>query len=130
MRGSSSRFVQQPVYDLPIHAPHSDAPALENLPARLGYARNQALQSQFTESKTRNLKSANKCTPTTSDFAPVHYARRAGVTRQLGKPGIVLLRLQLRAQRGVLLHRRAFAFIAIDPGSFGHKRVPTIMPAP
>src|SRR5262249_16189648 len=116
--------------DQPIHAPQSDAPTLENLPARLGNARNQPLRSQLTESQARHLEAANKSTPTSGNLASVHYASRTGVTRQLGKAGIVFLRLQLCAKRGVLLHRRAFAFITIDPGGLGHKRVLTIMPAP
>src|SRR5207237_8004379 len=93
----------------------------ENSPARPAYASNQALRGQLTESQTRHLKPANKSAPATGNLASVYDTRRTSVTRQLTKAGIVLFRLQLSAQRGVLLYRRAFAFIAIDPGGLGHK---------
>ena len=59
---------------------------LENLPTRLGYARNQALRSQLTEGQARHLEPANESTPASGNFASVHYARRTGVTRQLVRP--------------------------------------------
>src|SRR5581483_2686481 len=86
----SSRFC-----DRPGHASHSNTPTAENLPARLGYARNQALRSQLTKSQARYLEAANKSAPASSNLASIHDTRRTGVTRQLRKAGIVLFRLQL-----------------------------------
>ena len=85
------------------------------LPARLGYARDEPLRRQLAEGKPRNLEPANKGAPAPGDFAAVHDAGRAGIARQLGEAGVILLRFQLSAQGGMLLHRRAFAFVAINP---------------
>jgi len=47
---------------------------------------------------------------------------RTGGTRQLGKAGIVLFAFNSARNAAYFLsYRRAFALIAIDPGSLGHK---------
>ena len=98
-----------------------------NLPARLGYARDESLRSQLSESQTRNLESTNETTPATGHLAAIDDPGGAGVTGQLAETGVILFRLQLGPQGGILLHRRAFACVAIDPGHFGHRRTPNVM---
>src|SRR6266513_2793914 len=98
------------------------------LPARLGYARNQALGRQLTESETRQFEAADKRAAAARHFATVHNTRRTGIARQLRQAGIVLLRFQLSPQRSIFLHRRALAFIAINPGSLGHKKRLNLVP--
>ena len=47
--------------------------------------------------------------------AAVHQPDRAGIARQLGQPGVIVLGFQLGTERGILLHRRALALVALDP---------------
>src|SRR5438552_1209729 len=64
-----------------------------NLPTGLGYARDQALRSQFAKGETRHLEPANKGAPTPGDFASVHHTGGAGITRQLREAAIIFFRL-------------------------------------
>src|SRR5450759_3031248 len=52
-----------------------------SLPAGLGYARDEPLQSQFTKSETRHPEPANESAAPPSNFASVHDTCGAGVTR-------------------------------------------------
>src|SRR6202162_2093020 len=93
------------------------------LPARLRHARNEPGGSKFTKSETRNLEPANEGAAAAGYLAAIYHPRRAGIARQLRETGIIFLRFQLRPHRCVLLHRRALALVAIDPGGLGHKEV-------
>src|SRR5437773_1332889 len=79
-----------------------------NLPARLGYARDEPLRGQLAEREPRNLEPPNEGTPAPGDFAAVYHSHRAGIAWQLRETGVILFRLQLSAQSSVFLHRRAF----------------------
>src|SRR6185436_18051188 len=85
------------------------------LPARLHDAGQGARRGKLTQRKARKLELSIHGPWTARDFAPIAYARRRGITRQLGKlePGAEALlrgqlvvhrhRLQLGALAGVLL---------------------------
>ena len=96
------------------------------LPARLRHARDEPLRSKLAKSETRNLEAANEGAAAARHLAAIYHPRRAGIARQLRETGIILLRLQLGAHRGVFLHRRALAVVAIDPGGLGHKEAPNV----
>src|SRR5712691_3766177 len=98
--------------------PKSD---LWNLPAGLRHARDQALQGELAKREPRDFKPANERAASARHFATVDHSRRAGIARKLRQTGVILLRLELGADRGVFLHRRALAFIAINPGCLCHK---------
>src|ERR1700730_5433223 len=91
------------------------------LPARLRHARDQALRGEFAKRQPRDFEPANERAAAARHFATVHHPRRAGVARKLRQTGVILLRFELGAERGVLLHRRALTFVAIDPGCLCHK---------
>src|SRR5437868_6911244 len=93
----------------------------KNLPAGLRYARNEALGSELAESQPGNLEPADKGAAAAGHLAAINDPRWAGVPRKLGQASIVLPRLELSSQGGVLLDRRAFTLISIDPGHFRHK---------
>src|SRR5437660_7463599 len=86
--------------------PKSD---LWNLPAGLRHARDQSLGGELAKGQPRDFEPANKCTAAAGHFTTVHHSRRAGVARKLRQTGVILLRFELGAERGVFLHRRAFA---------------------
>src|SRR5438132_13901062 len=109
-----------------MHAQHPSIDPRSILPARLGYARDEPLGRQLTKCETRHLEAAVKRAAATRHCATVHYTRWAGVARQRRETGVILFRFQLGAQSGVLFHRCAFAFIAINPGGLGHKRTLTV----
>src|SRR5207248_8082564 len=91
------------------------------LPTGLRHARDQSLRGELAKRQARDFEPADERAAAARDFATVHDPRRAGVTRELGQTGVILLRLELGAERGVFLHRRALAFIAINPGCLCHK---------
>src|ERR1700722_9018367 len=86
------------------------------LPAGLGHARNQSLRGQFAKSKPGNLEPANERPPAAGNLAAIHDAGRACIAWKLRQASVILLRFELRPQRGIFLHRRTFAVISIDPG--------------
>src|SRR5882762_7843938 len=98
--------------------PKSD---LWSLPAGLRHARDQSLRGELAKRQPRDLEPANERAAAARHFATVHHPRRAGVARKLGQTGIIFLRFELGAERGVFLHRLALALIAIDPGHLCHK---------
>src|SRR5947209_8487852 len=73
------------------------------------------------EASSRNVEPADERAAAAGYFATVHHPRRAGIARKLRQTGVILLRFKLRAKRGVFLHRRAFACVAINPGCLCHK---------
>jgi hypothetical protein len=91
------------------------------LPARLRYAGNESSRSKLAKSEAGNLEAANESAAAATDLAAIHHPGGAGVTRQLREADVILLRLELSAERGVLLHRLALAFVAIDPRGLRHK---------
>src|SRR6266567_6651647 len=94
---------------------------LWNLPAGLRHARNQTLRGELAKRQPRDFEPANERAAAARHFATVHYPRRAGVARKLRQTGVILLRFEFGAERGVFLHRRALAFVAINPGCLCHK---------
>src|SRR4051812_6420871 len=85
------------------------------LPARFRYAWDQAVQRRFTEREARRGEFAKVTATASAHFAAVHQADRARVFRELRETGVILLRLQFSAQRGVFLHRRGFPLVALNP---------------
>src|SRR6267378_1146079 len=98
--------------------PKSD---LWSLPAGLRHARDQSLRGELAKRQPRDLEPANERAAAARHFATVHHPRRASVAGKLRQTGVILLRLELGADRGVFLHRRALALVAINPGCFCHK---------
>jgi len=93
----------------------------ESLPAGLRYARNEALGSEFTESQARKLKPADEGAAASGHLATIDDPGRAGIPRKLGQTSVILLCLELSPDGGVLLDRRAFTLISVNPGHFRHK---------
>src|SRR4030095_2463742 len=130
--GSAAKKIKEGIFIARMRGSHQPAAGPRRLarwltlPARLSYARDQSLRRQLTESEPRYLESANKTAAAACDFAPVYHTRGTGVAWQLCKAGIILFRLQLGTERSVLLYRRAFALVAINPGSLSHREVLTL----
>src|SRR5207244_2577144 len=97
------------------------------LPAGLRHARDQSLRGKLAKRQPRDFEPADERAAAARDFATVHDPRRAGVAGELGQTGVILLRLELGPERGVFLHRRALAFIAINPGCLCHKGTPNLI---
>src|ERR1051326_3316763 len=91
------------------------------LPAGLRHARDQSLRGELAKREPRDFEPANERAAAARHFATVHHSRRAGVARKLRQAGVIFLRLELSAERGVFLHRLALAFVAINPGCLCHK---------
>src|SRR3954462_8716411 len=85
------------------------------LPARFRYARDQAVERRFTKREARRGEFAKVPTTASAHFAAVHQADRARILRELCQSGVILLRLQFSAQRGVLLDRRGLPLVALNP---------------
>jgi hypothetical protein len=95
---------------------------LESLPAGLSYARDQALGGELAKSEPGDPEPANKGAAAAGYLTPIDHSRRTGVTGQLGQPGVILFRLKLCPHGGILLRRRALAFVTINPGGLCHKK--------
>src|SRR5262245_60977179 len=91
------------------------------LPTGFSYAWDQSGQGRFAERQTRAGKLAQVTMTASTDAATVHHASGAGITRQLGKSRIILLRLEFGTQRSVLLHGVHLLLVTFCPGCFGHK---------
>src|SRR5678815_2959364 len=74
------------------------------LPARFGYARDQAVERHFAEGEAGHAKLAQVRMAAAGDFAAVHQADWAGVARQFRERLIIALGLQFGAHRGIFLH--------------------------
>src|SRR5256885_14531635 len=85
------------------------------LPAGLRHARDQSLRGELAKREPRDFESANEGAAAARYFATGHHSGRAGVARKLRQTGVILLRLELSAERGVFLHRLALAVVAIYP---------------
>src|ERR1041385_6087247 len=91
------------------------------LPARLRHTGNETGGSKLAKRQAGNLETANKSAAAAAHLATIHHPGRAGVAGQLRETDIVLLRLQLRPQRGVFLRRLALAIVAVNPRGLRHK---------
>src|SRR5262245_59396104 len=91
------------------------------LPACFGHTRNQTVQRGFAERQTRHTELADVSVTATADGAAVHQPGWAGVTRQLGEARVITLGLQFSTHRGILLHRRRLALVALKPCFLRHK---------
>lgn len=94
----------------------------QKLPTGFRHAGDEAVGSKLTESDTRELKTAEKCTTTARDAAPVHKARGTRVARELSEGCVVFFRYQLRTERRVFFDCFLFALVALEPCSFCHMR--------
>src|SRR6266478_5302745 len=91
------------------------------LPAGLRHAWDESLRGELAKRQPRDFEPPDERAAAAGHFATVHHPRRAGVARKLRQTGVILLRFELGTERGVFLHRRAFAFVAINPGCLCHK---------
>src|SRR5260370_32899230 len=73
------------------------------------------MRGEIAKRQPRDFEPADERAAAAGHFATVHHPRRAGIARKLRQTGVILLRFELGAKRGVFLHRRAFAFVAINP---------------
>src|ERR1039457_2191205 len=92
------------------------------LPTGLRYSRNESVQRGFAERQSRHPELAPVATAAAAHRAAVHHARGAGVARQLRQTGVVALRLQFGADRGVFFHRFFFAVVPLYPCFLGHNK--------
>src|SRR5437867_2939942 len=97
-------------------------------PTRLRDAGNQPPERIFAERQARAAELAQVGVSAAGLGATVDHAHRAGVLGQLAQRGVVLLLLQLGAERGVLLHGLALFVVAFNPGDLGHNRVSVHLP--
>src|SRR5688572_5973894 len=114
MFGNNARFA------LRMRVSMSEIGSTIKLPARFRHSRDQARQRGFTERQARTIELANIPMPPPAHRAAIHQARRARVARQLGQSGVIFLRLQLGAERGIFLYRLLLALVALKPCFFCH----------
>src|SRR4030095_8748506 len=112
--GSNARFA------LRMRVSMSEIGSTIKLPARFRHSRDQSGQRGFTEREARAIELADIAMTPPAHRAAIHQARWTRVARQLGQPGVILLCLQLRPERGVLLHRLLLALVALKPCFFSH----------
>src|SRR2546426_978865 len=96
--GSNARWA------LRIRVNMSEIGSVIKSPTGLGHARNQAVERRLAERQTRAAKLAQVAVPATGHRAAVDHAARAGVPGQLRERRVILLGLQIGAQRRVFLH--------------------------
>src|ERR1051326_3412471 len=75
------------------------------LPACFGHSWNQPVQRGFAKGQARETEFAQKTVAASAHRTTIDQTAGAGVTRELGQAGIVFLRLQFRANGGILFHR-------------------------
>src|SRR3954449_13269663 len=90
------------------------------LPTGFRYTGNEAGQGGFAKRQARTSELAQKAVTPATDAAAVDHASGTGVAGQLREPGIVLLRLQFRAQRREFLDGVYFFLVAFFPGCLCH----------
>src|SRR5580765_279389 len=90
------------------------------LPACLGDARDEAVESAFAESEARAAELAQVAAAASAHGAAIDDAHRAGVFGQLGKRGVVFLGFQFGAESGVFFYGLALFIVSFNPGDFGH----------
>ncbi len=98
------------------------AAATAILPAGFRYTRDQTLGRELAKGEPRDLESPNEGAAAARHQATVHHTCRAGVARKLSQTGVIFLRFELGAQRGIFLYRIALPLIAINPGHLCHKK--------
>jgi hypothetical protein len=94
----------------------------KKLPARLNDAWDEPIRREFAESEARNFETPDESATPAAHFATVYHPRWARISGKLAKAGIVLLGLELGAHGSILLDRRAFPLVTIDPGHFRHRK--------
>ena len=65
--------------------------------------------------------------PATSAYlASTDQPRGAGIPRQLGERGVILLRLELCPKLSILLHCLAFTLVTLEPRFLCHRKAKTV----
>lgn len=93
----------------------------EGLPTRFGNTWDEPVAGKFAECDPGHFEATKVSTTTTSDFAAVDYASRAGITGKLSKTDVVFIVFKLLAQFRVFRHGAALAFVAFDPRFLCHR---------
>src|ERR1035438_1165813 len=115
--GSNARL------ELGIRASMSEIGSFIDLPTGFGHARNQPVEGGFAERHARAAELAEVAVAAAAHRAAVDHPGGAGVTRELGQPGVVAFGLQLSPNGGVLLDRFRLPLVAFNPCYLSHKKL-------
>ena len=93
------------------------------LPTGFRNSRDHPLRSKFSKRNSGKTKSANESTATAALLTAIDKPSGTGIPRELGKTFVVAFRLQLSADRGILLHRLLSPLIPLNPRLLRHSKV-------
>jgi hypothetical protein len=93
------------------------------LPTGFRNSRDHSLGSKFSKRNSGKTKSTNESAAAATLLTTIDKPSGTGIPRELGETFIVAFRLQLGADRGILLHRLLSPHIPLNPRLLRHSKV-------